>query len=256
MLSRRASIVSSAARGRLPCARARSARTAHIVASDPSTPDAPPITRLSANSCRIRRPRVAPSAVRTAISRSRPIARTSERFDTLRHATSSTTSTAPVRMSIIGFASPVTSCVTGRSSAPVHAPVGSGYVSASRRSTVASSASARVSVTPGARRPMTRASTCRQRLLNMASVGARVATGVHSSAKSGSATPAGITPMICTRELSNRRTRPTTDRSPPKCESHAACESTPRPAPAPCSSSAEKERPSSGRAPRMEKIPV
>ena len=50
--------------------------------------------KLSTINCRIRRPRVAPSVARTAISRSRAVARASKRFATLLQAIRSSSKTA------------------------------------------------------------------------------------------------------------------------------------------------------------------
>ena len=70
---------------------------------------------LSVMSCRTRRPRPAPSAVRTAISLSRAVARTSRRFATLAQAMSSTNATAPSMMSSGFRMSPtVNSCTVAR----------------------------------------------------------------------------------------------------------------------------------------------
>ena len=66
----------------------------------------PPITdsvTLSVNSCRTMRPRPAPIAARSAISRLRAVARTSRRLATFAHAISSTKPTAPPRISSVGL---------------------------------------------------------------------------------------------------------------------------------------------------------
>ena len=56
----------------------------------PSTPPVPVTTRLSVSSCRSTRSRPAPSAMRTAISRRRTIARASRRLVRFAHAINST----------------------------------------------------------------------------------------------------------------------------------------------------------------------
>ena len=61
-------------------------------------------TIASASSCRVMRPRPAPTASRTAISRRRVDARASCRFDTLRQAITSSTTAAPNSISSIGRA--------------------------------------------------------------------------------------------------------------------------------------------------------
>ena len=68
----------------------------------PITPPAAPISRLSVRSCRTSRPRPAPIAARSAISRSRTDARASSRFATFVHAISSTQATAPSSTRIAG----------------------------------------------------------------------------------------------------------------------------------------------------------
>ena len=71
------------------------ASTAHAASAPPTAAPRAEISRLSVMSCRMMRPRPAPSAVRTAISVSRDDARTSSRFATFAHAMSSTNPTAP-----------------------------------------------------------------------------------------------------------------------------------------------------------------
>ena len=61
----------------------------------PSTPPAIASTTLSVSSCWMMRPRPAPIAVRTAISRSRKVARARCMFARFAHATSNTSPTAP-----------------------------------------------------------------------------------------------------------------------------------------------------------------
>ena len=66
-----------------------------------ATPSRPPrseIINASVRSCRMRRVRPAPMALRTAISLSRPAARVSNKFATLAHAISNTNATAVVMM--------------------------------------------------------------------------------------------------------------------------------------------------------------
>ena len=77
---------------------ASSARMPSVPKRRPSTPPASESSTLSVSSCRMMRPRPAPIAARTAISRLRPVARTSSRFATFAHAMSSTRPTAPSRI--------------------------------------------------------------------------------------------------------------------------------------------------------------
>ena len=85
----------SPTRGRSAVFTASSAR----MPTTPSTsPQAPPIadsSTLSVSSCTMMRPRPAPMAERMAISRRRPVARTSSRLATLAQAISRTRPTAP-----------------------------------------------------------------------------------------------------------------------------------------------------------------
>ena len=73
------------------------AETPHHAHSTPTAPPAADSARLSTRSCRISRPRVAPMASRTAISRRRPLARESSRLATLAQAISSTRLVAMAR---------------------------------------------------------------------------------------------------------------------------------------------------------------
>ena len=81
-----------------------------------ATPSAAPTsdsTTLSVNICRISRPRLAPSAVRMPISRSRADARTSSRFATFVHAINSTRPTDPMSIRSAGLMSPTYSSSSG-----------------------------------------------------------------------------------------------------------------------------------------------
>ena len=70
-------------------------------------------TRLSVNSCRTSRPCPAPSALRTAISRTRAAPRASSRFETLPQAMSRTKPTAPSRTSRSSRAPPTIPSISG-----------------------------------------------------------------------------------------------------------------------------------------------
>jgi hypothetical protein len=83
----------------------RSASSPFMLKATRAAPTAPPArlsTTLSTTNCRMRRPRVAPSAVRTASSRSRSLVRPSRRLATLTQATRSTKPTAPTSKSSAG----------------------------------------------------------------------------------------------------------------------------------------------------------
>ena len=89
----------SAARGSVPCASEASACVPHELNQAPNAPPISARIRLSVSNCRTRPPRVAPTAIRTAISRLRPKARDSRRLATLAHAINSTSDTAANRTS-------------------------------------------------------------------------------------------------------------------------------------------------------------
>jgi len=91
---------------------ATSALTAQDASISPSPPPAAAITTLSVSNCRTRRIRLAPRAVRSAISLRRDAARASSRLATLAQAMSSTTPTAP---SNTNSARPVSPTISSRS---------------------------------------------------------------------------------------------------------------------------------------------
>ena len=74
-------------------------------------------TRLSVRSCRASRARLAPRAVRTAISELRRVARIRSRFATFAHAISVTSPTAPSSISSAGRTSPTRVSASGRTTA-------------------------------------------------------------------------------------------------------------------------------------------
>ena len=73
----------------------RITRSAPYASAVPTMPPATARSTLSVSNCRTSRQRLPPSAARTAISRCRPAALDSSRFDTLAHAISSSRPTAP-----------------------------------------------------------------------------------------------------------------------------------------------------------------
>ena len=92
----------SPTRGRPAVFTASSARIPAVPRSRPSAPPTNDSMRLSVSSCRMMRPRPAPMAARTAISRLRVVARASSRFATFAHAMSSTKLTAPSSSQSVG----------------------------------------------------------------------------------------------------------------------------------------------------------
>ena len=85
-------IETSFSRGRPPGASASNPPTPQKAPTTPNAPPAKENTNASVTNCRIRRLRVAPSALRMASSRSRTEACASRRFATFAHATSSSKS--------------------------------------------------------------------------------------------------------------------------------------------------------------------
>jgi hypothetical protein len=75
-------------------------------------------TTLSTSNCPMICTRLAPIAARTAISIARPLARASSRFAMLTHVISSTSSTAPVSISMPGRALPTTCSCNGTTRNP------------------------------------------------------------------------------------------------------------------------------------------
>ena len=116
--------------------------------SKPKPPPARASRRLSVKSCRITRPRVAPSAERMANSCVRAVERASRRFATFTQAMRRTKPTAASSTSRNGWMSPTTSCLSGISVMPVPLSA-SGYSSARCRPSASMSAFACSNVTPG-----------------------------------------------------------------------------------------------------------
>ena len=110
----RPSTPTSRRRGMLSGADATSASTPQNASSRPTAPPASAMSTLSVSSCWTIRPRLAPSAVRSAISLRRDAARASSRFATLAHAISSTRPTAPSRTKSARPVSPTISSCSGR----------------------------------------------------------------------------------------------------------------------------------------------
>ncbi len=108
-----ASMPISSARGSSPGLSATTERTPQYASSRPSTPPASASSRLSVSSWRTSRSRLAPSAVRTAISFERAAARASNRLATLAQAMSSTNPTAPSSTSSAGRTSPTARWASG-----------------------------------------------------------------------------------------------------------------------------------------------
>ncbi len=180
----------------------------------PAAPPASARIRLSVRSWRRRRAPLAPIAARTASSCWRWQLLAMTRLATFAQAIRSTTETAARRISSgVRVRSPST-CVTGCVMTP-QPRLNGGYSEASWRRMVLISASASATLAPGATRPIT-----------MAQCGARAARGVPGVKTAGtknesagnSQAPAGRTPMTVRGISSRTIRRPTTDRSPPKCD--------------------------------------
>ena len=124
-----------------------SARTPHQASSSPNAPPRAASVTLSVSIWRISRARVAPTAARMAISRSRTVARASSRLATFTHAISSTKPTAPARISRVGRALPTRSSCSGLSW--MRQFLSSGYCASRLPAMTFISACACSSVTPG-----------------------------------------------------------------------------------------------------------
>ena len=96
----------SSARGKLPGQNSTNGRTPMAASKTPSAPPKSPNTLLSVRHWRTRRPRLAPSATRMAISRSRETARASNRLATFTHAISNAKLTAPINSHSVDLTSP------------------------------------------------------------------------------------------------------------------------------------------------------
>ena len=102
-----------AARGKLPGASASRLDSAPLAISRPSAALSPHSSRLSTSSRRTSRPRLAPSAARTAISLERDTARASSRFATFAQAISSRKPTAASKDSSAGRTGRTTASIKG-----------------------------------------------------------------------------------------------------------------------------------------------
>ena len=204
------------------------ASTVHSANSSPRAPPATPSTRLSVSICRSTRPRLAPSARRTATSRLRALARDRRRPATLAHAISRTSPTAAISVAPIIATSPRnlgSSRVCGRttigrgSSGRASVPrLVAGELAARLAATrPADSVPARMLV-PRARRP----TTSRPRFPRCAG-SSRASSGVHSSNAAPRLRPSnrsGATPTIVTDRPSTVTCLPSADDEPPKARCH------------------------------------
>ena len=170
-----------------------------------------PRTMLSTSSCRITRQRVAPSAMRTAISRERCAERDSSRLATFAHAISRTNPTAPIidRNTAL-IEPPLNRSLKVATAMRVNSLFVSGYWAASRAAMVF------ISVCACAREYscFSRPNTLRGRLprFSCSTVGMK---GAHISAPVGNFIPSGITPMIVAGWPFTRIGRPMTPASEP-----------------------------------------
>ncbi len=114
----------SPARGRYSAARRPSALAPQLASTRPIAPPTTASTRLSVRSWRTSRIWLPPRAVRTAISRSRAVARASSRLATLAQPIRSTKPTAPSRIRSAGRTSPTTCSASGSTTGCQPAPVG------------------------------------------------------------------------------------------------------------------------------------
>ena len=163
---------------------------ARAIAS-PRTPPAAASTTDSVSNCLAILHTPAPIALRTAISRARPLARASKRFATLPHAISSTSATAPKSISSAGRVFAVRSSLSGATRIP-HPVLVDGCSAASLRESVSSRAAACCWLIPGRSRAINAAG-CRTGFVS--SSPSSGPGGSHNSAKSGSLNEAGMTPI-------------------------------------------------------------
>ena len=144
------------------------------------------INRLSVRSCRAMRARLAPSAMRTAISWRRVAARIKSRFATLAQAISSTNATAPTRTSSEVRTLPIRVSLSGmiRATGLIPPARGSGGIA---RAIASSSLFACSGVASARSRPMTG----KRKELPGSS---RSASGVQTWEAAGNVNPRGMTP--------------------------------------------------------------
>ena len=156
--SPRGPTLSSSSRGRLRGPKATSASTAISARTQPTSPPASPSTAPSARNPATRSRRVAPSAVRTDSSRSRPAARTRKRFATLAHESKRKKPTALMTIHRLAPRSPTTWSRSGTTrvvkpaSASIFDPCSTGKRSASGARAASARSAASSGVVPGGSR--------------------------------------------------------------------------------------------------------
>ncbi len=207
----RRSTTTSASRGMPPGSSATSASTPQIARRSPKAPPHAPSSTLSVRSCRTRRQRAAPSALRTAISVSRADARASSRFATLVHAISNTNPTAPSSSSTASRMLPTVASWSGTAVIP-RPSLCSGYCRASSVPMVRTSAMACSTGTPGFTRP----TAFRNQLLRCVVVKAGVySSGIQIAVCSGNENALGMTPTTSKDTPSSVTFLPMTVAAPP-----------------------------------------
>ena len=188
----------SAARGTLSPISRSTAGVARNASAQPTAPPAALSTRLSTSSCRTILVRLAPSAVRIAISRRLSRTRASSRLPMLPQAISSTSATAQRITTISVFVSPSTASSSVSTRAELCFVFVFGYFVASRPAMAFISWSACAIVTPGFSLPIA-FKKCMPRLVIPSPVGvSSTAIVVHtpvSGAVIGNRKAGGITPI-------------------------------------------------------------
>ena len=139
-------------RGTSGAAPATSRCTPQLASRAPAAPPARARITLSTSAWRMSRQRGAPSAARTANSRSRDAARASIRLATLAQAMSSTSDTAPKTIRMVRREPPTTCSLSGTTVAP-HPVSKAGSSDSSWRAMRDISVWARSTVTPSLSRP-------------------------------------------------------------------------------------------------------
>jgi hypothetical protein len=167
-----------------------SARTKQTATPAPAAPPSIPRTRLSVSNCATSWRRLAPRAARTATSRRRACPRASSRFATFAQAMSSTSVTAPNRVTNVGRMSPTIRSCSGVTSSVASFSVWGNSV-ARRSTTVCSAMVAWLGDTASFKRATT-CTHCAPRAAGARSAGLKM-SGCQNSAAAGNFRAAGAT---------------------------------------------------------------
>ena len=192
-----------------------------IARHTPATPPSSATRKLSVRIWRTIRPRLAPMAMRSAISLARTAPRIRNRFATFAQATRSTKIAAPSSTSIAGRTSPENASRSGCRLTP-NWSLASGYARARPAAMVSISARACSIRTPAASRPTTSRSPRSPLSVALSLCVAHTPIGSITSHFSTQRKSGGSTPTIVTVWLSRRIVCPIALRSAPKCDCQSA----------------------------------